>query len=229
MLYFKKSIKWIKDCFSLVGVVSFFAGVYSLALVDLFYFPEEITPAAFSAAFAGGALMLACYTTWKVKKWLKNKVDETAFKRTEDFLVNISHQKTQVEILRIRINLLLMKHTKESYKKTLDEMLLIEKETFKLSADSQIKLSILNSWGAVFKQQKAYNAASKKLISSLAYIEGFFINETSENIFMDEEATKEIKAIMSNLFSVAIVFEAIENKKFEDKIRFTSPLKKATE
>lgn len=90
MLYFKNSVKWIKDCFSLVGLVSFFAGVYSLALVDLFYFSEEITPTAFSAAFAGGALMLACYTAWKVNKWLNNKVNETAFKRSEELIQSIS-------------------------------------------------------------------------------------------------------------------------------------------
>ncbi|BCQ45413.1 hypothetical protein ERHA55_29400 [Erwinia rhapontici] len=102
MLYFKKFIKWMKGCFSLVGVVSFFAGVYSLALVDLFYFSEEITPPTFSAAFTGGAFMLACYTAWNVKKWLKNKINETAFKRSEELIQSASsYASSLVNLIRV--------------------------------------------------------------------------------------------------------------------------------
>lgn len=90
MRHIKKIIEWVAGFFSLVGFFCFLAGVYSLSLVDLFYFSEEITPATFSAAFAGGALILACYTALKVNKWLNNKINDTAFKKAEELIQSLS-------------------------------------------------------------------------------------------------------------------------------------------
>lgn len=34
--------------------------------------------------------MLACYTAWKVNKWLDSKINDTAFKRSEELIHSLS-------------------------------------------------------------------------------------------------------------------------------------------
>lgn len=222
LLYFKKALAWLKGCFSLVGLVSFFAGVYSLALVDLFYFSNEITPPAFSAAFAGGALILAGYTAIKVNRWINGKINETAFKRSEDFLTCFSQQMMQIETLFIRIDLLLLDTDREDYTQNLKKMNIEHEKTFKIATEAHAKLATLESWGVVFKQKKAYVERSTKLIGVLGYIEGFLLLRKSKEFTIDDNIRTNINTIKSKLRSIHYVMESIENIKFKDKINFTS-------
>ncbi|HHH1497821.1 TPA: hypothetical protein ACPZSC_004261, partial [Yersinia enterocolitica] len=79
--------------FYLSHVLFFFFGVMVTVVLlwVLYKDPTRITAPALAALTAMCTFLLALWSAFKVNKWLNSKVNEKAFKRTEEFLDEMIH------------------------------------------------------------------------------------------------------------------------------------------
>ncbi|ELY6083888.1 hypothetical protein SNO26_003107, partial [Cronobacter sakazakii] len=83
--------KWAKEQLErvkLLHIKSLIVGVLLTEFITwlLFKNPKKITAPGLSATVAVCALLLAIYSAYQVKKWVNSKINEKAFKRSEELL-----------------------------------------------------------------------------------------------------------------------------------------------
>ncbi|MFK8257124.1 hypothetical protein ACFL9S_04990 [Erwinia sp. AnSW2-5] len=229
MLYFEKPVKWMKVFFNPIGVVSFFAGVYSLSLVDLFYFSEEISPDAFSAAFAGGALMLAGYTGFKVNKWLNSKINDAAFKKAEEFMneyssfslkmLDISYKLRHINECGSEIEF------REPTTRTASDIIKSIEDLHKKIFDLLILHQLFTNWRIIFKESEKFGQSMFDIghsIETVKQIHSHSDNNINDFIFLLIGNNK-----LFETFEIqSRITEEILNIPFNEKFDFTSLAKK---
>ncbi|HCD3049388.1 TPA: hypothetical protein NBM42_005773, partial [Klebsiella variicola] len=83
---------------------------------------KRVTAPGLSSLVAVCALVLAIYSAFQVKKWMDNKVNETAFKKSEGFIDNLIQMNNNIVYLTVYIQILKMTNSNDAFEKVLDKI-----------------------------------------------------------------------------------------------------------
>lgn len=227
----------IKDRFNLSHVVGFFVGIVVTVIFNWVVFkdPKRITAPGVAALVAMSTFSLALWSAFKVEKWLKSKVNEKAFKRTEEFLdsyvelaLNIAKiysiakyigKRTTDQIISDRT---IIRNINDFAPEYLNSILTLitHENTFK-------------NWGIIFKHRNAH----KKIMSRLTKITPIIRNINDIAYEFDNSTTQEkdankmkahSKIIIQYIDSIYYSIDGIVKRGYSDIFEhtITSPSKK---
>ncbi|WP_438443170.1 hypothetical protein [Kluyvera georgiana] len=227
----------IKDRFNLSHIFGFVVGIVTTIAINwiLFKDPKRVTAPGLAALVALCTFSLALWSAFKVDKWLNSKVNEKAFKRTEEFLdsyidlaLNIAkiysiakyiRNKTTKQIITDRS---IIRNINEFAPEFLNSILTVavHENTFK-------------NWGIIFKHRKAHRKIMSRLkiivpiIRRMNEIAYEFDNSTTQE--KDANRMKEYSTtIIQYIDSVYYSVDGIVKRSYSDIFDYTvtSPVKK---
>ncbi|MCR4457060.1 hypothetical protein [Pseudescherichia sp. L3] len=149
-----------RDKLNLSHIIGFITGVViTLSILALTYkFPKWITAPGITALFAIGTFSLALYTAFQLKKWINSKVNEKAFKRSEELLDEFS--KYILAAANIQNFMLRMKaqeeYTEHSFSLMFEELKELQKKLIDSSHSQILIIHSFSHWGIKFIGKKYY-------------------------------------------------------------------------
>ncbi|CQH51391.1 TPA: hypothetical protein PXM78_000652 [Yersinia enterocolitica] len=154
--------------FYLSHVLFFFFGVMVTVVLlwVLYKDPTRITAPALAALTAMCTFLLALWSAFKVNKWLNSKVNEKAFKRTEEFLDEMIHYNLSIAKIYYICDLLRKAKFEEfnddiHLNKELNEYI---NEYFNVSLSIKVYENTFKHWGINLICRNHFNAIEKRWI-----------------------------------------------------------------
>ncbi|CNG02698.1 hypothetical protein ACULTK_003761 [Yersinia enterocolitica] len=155
--------------FYLSHILFFFFGVMVTVVLlwVLYKDPTRITAPALAALTAMCTFLLALWSAFKVNKWLNSKVNEKAFKRTEEFLDEMIHYNLSIAKIYYICDLLRKAKFEEfnddiHLNKELNEYI---NEYFNVSLSIKVYENTFKHWGINLICRNHFNAIEKKMDS----------------------------------------------------------------
>lgn len=173
----------------------------------LFKDPKRVTAPGVSVFLASCTFALALYSASQVKKWLNSKVNEKAFKRTEEFLDEISNQallsaKLQHLMYRIKNQ---KKFSNQIFSNINDELEPLLKDLSTSNTSQTLKTYTFAHWQVRLKGKQPYQKAKyhyDKFITEgyilSGLLKGYSANE-KHHINIDEHTIESLQHQRKNI------------------------------
>lgn len=208
--------------------------VFSIGVVFTIFFnlivnkePFEINSDSISALANVGTFIVALVAALQVKKWLDNKINETAFNKSEEFITELSRFNYRISVV---LNCLAKIPTIESDKDYLSfkqELALLHGISDKELEDLFTSFELFNNWGIRFTLHEE--------VSNGLFDAGYAIGVTeaiinavnnSDNLKDFKEFSIDMDLFLEKANSAMNYLSKVINIPFSEKFHFTSPSKK---
>jgi hypothetical protein len=228
--------KWAKKQFErvkLLHIKSLFVGVLLTEFITwlLFKNPKKITAPGLSATVAVCALLLAIYSAYQVKKWVNSKINEKAFKRSEELLEEFL--KLMVILARLKYALL---HVAKTEKLTEKNALTLKEEINKIQEDYFICISnqilLIHSfshWGIIFKCKKHWEKTRVHLTTCQSecntireQLAMFSSNANQAKKLSNEDIKTLANSIVGRIDTVGYIYDALLKRKYIDIFKYSN-------
>ncbi|HHH1914303.1 TPA: hypothetical protein ACPY4J_002995 [Yersinia enterocolitica] len=189
--------------------------------------PTRITAPALAALTAMCTFLLALCSALKVDEWLKNKINDSAYKQTESILEDIANLMIITEVVRKTIyNYADNKGTMDDLKKGKENLQAYNIKFISLHESVNIKIKMLRHWNT--KTTNEFDEATNVLSTSIKYANEYIeknINLThSQNRFIDN-----IYIINELKSAIEAISKMNYNEVFIHNDKITSPVEKVSE
>lgn len=191
----KSKLKKLRNEFKLSHVLWFFIGILITVAFNWIVYkdPKRITAPGVSALVAMSTFMLALWSAFKVNKWINSKVNEKSFKRTEEFLDELSS--LYLGLAKLYSVIEQIKDTKDFAN---DKILLgTAKDYINEYLNSIVKTTVLymsfSHWNIKFKKEMHFESIDSRLVKITKTARVILFN--IDNIQQNADNTKEIKNI----------------------------------
>ncbi|EKN4168192.1 hypothetical protein NUF60_000203 [Yersinia enterocolitica] len=213
----------------LINLLCFFFGIVVTVIVlwILYKDPTRITAPALAALTAMCTFLLALCSALKVDEWLKNKINDSAYKQTESILEDIANLMIITEVVRKTIyNYADNKGTMDDLKKGKENLQAYNIKFISLHESVNIKIKMLRHWNT--KTTNEFDEATNVLSTSIKYANEYIeknINLThSQNRFIDN-----IYIINELKSAIEAISKMNYNEVFIHNDKITSPVEKVSE
>ncbi|EMM2470541.1 TPA: hypothetical protein QHY55_005373 [Klebsiella pneumoniae subsp. pneumoniae] len=166
---------------------------------------KRVTAPGLSSLVAVCALVLAIYSAFQVKKWMDNKVNETAFKKSEGFIDNLIQMNNNIVYLTVYIQILKMTNSNDAFEKVLDKISYHVENILIKTSETYAFSSTFKVWGIDYINIKSFDEINKKLGHQLGYLYSLTISNeltletlNEKDIGLDK-IENELRAINSKL------------------------------
>lgn len=210
-----------------ISISSFIVGVFCGTVLTLvfnwiiFKSPKTVTAPGVAALLSICTFSLALWSAFKVDKWLKNKINETAFKKADDFVVSLCDLSNNVHEIIFNLNGIRISDNEEEYNYFINEL----KENLTLMSSNVFTLyghrNTFNTWCIIFHQSEALS----KISSRLGFVNGILTNVMMNGLHEFSEKNKDqIRRmyISAKLESTVMYLDAIIAKPYYEKFSLKS-------
>lgn len=166
---------------------------------------KRVTAPGLSSLIAVCALALAIYSAFQVKKWMDNKVNETAFKKSEGFIDNLIQMNNNIVYLTVYIQTLKMTDSNDAFEKVLDKISYHVESILIKTSETYAFSSTFKVWGIDYINIKTFDEINNKLGHQLGYLYSLTISNkltletlNEKDIGLDK-VEKELRAINSKV------------------------------
>lgn len=235
-------MKKLNFVFRLSNILFFFFGIMVTVILlwVLYKDPTRITAPALAALTAMCTFLLALWSAFKVNKWLNSKVNEKAFKRTEEFLDSIIDLTRSLAKVYYICNEL--KHTNLDRLKN-DKYLVKEAESYLLDYFNA-SLTVITyentfrHWDIKFLREKHHRAIMKRVNNASAIARNLLVlimninisKRDSDDLLIIKKASSDIKGLIDSCSPLLDSFIKLKyDQVFDHDKKPTSPTKKASE
>ncbi|WP_314419117.1 hypothetical protein [Pseudescherichia vulneris] len=170
-----------KIIFNISHIIGFFIGVLITITINwlLFKDPKKITAPGVAALITMCTFSLALYSAYQVKKWLNSKINETAFKKTDDFISELCTINNKILEVIFLIKKLELMSKKEEYNKCVEELFTCSLELKKSIMTAYNHSYTFPTWSIKFVQRKLFDKANGRVGFMLGFIEHTKHNDLS--------------------------------------------------
>ncbi|MEB8025551.1 hypothetical protein [Enterobacter hormaechei] len=228
--------KWAKEQLErvkLLHIKSLIVGVLLTEFITwlLFKNPKKITAPGLSATVAVCALLLAIYSAYQVKKWVNSKINEKAFKRSEELLEEFL--KLMVILARLKYAL---QHVAKTEKLTEKNALTLKEEINKIQDDYFICISnqilLIHSfshWEIIFKCKKYWEKTRVHLTICQSecntireQLAMFTSNANQAKKLSNEDIKTLANSIIGRIDTVGYIYDGILKRKYNDIFKYSN-------
>ncbi|MFW5405457.1 hypothetical protein [Pectobacterium carotovorum] len=222
----------LREKLNLSNILGFVVGVVVTIVINwiLFKDPKRVTAPGLAALVALGTFSLALWSAFKVDKWLNSKVNDTAFKKAEEFITELTKLNYRLSVLQNTLRGLTSVKTDKDYLSLKKEISFINGLSYDQLENLFTSVDLFNNWNIKFKyydklQEGLFKSGysigmMEKLVFSIDNIDdvsGYIEDNRSENLIL-EHLTPTIK-----------IFSEIIEIPFTEKFDLASPSKKTSE
>lgn len=210
------------DTLNISHIIGFFTGILITIAINWITFkdPKEITAPGVASLVAICTFSLALYSAYQVKKWLDSKINETAFKKTDEFINELCTINNKIEELIFSIKKLRFAKEKKEYEKAIEDLYNCTLEIQKSIMTAYNHSYTFPTWGIEFVQMKLFNKANGRVGFMIGLIEHSKHNDLSSfekrNIF-SKNLMSELGQLETASFWNHIILCKPYNKKFLKK------------
>ncbi|HDL7101283.1 TPA: hypothetical protein PXM79_004094 [Yersinia enterocolitica] len=192
----------------LINLLCFFFGIVVTVIVlwILYKDPTRITAPALAALTAMCTFLLALCSALKVDEWLKNKINDSAYKQTVSIMDDITKLMISNEMIRKNIysyqGINKKGHCNEDIKKQKEKLLKYNTEIISLHESMNIKIKMLNHWNA--KTTTEFDKVLVEINRSIKDV-NHCIEESCSNVHFLESISNEIEKLNTMKSAMEII------------------------
>lgn len=208
-----------KNIFNLSHIIGFFIGVLVTIIINwlLFKDPKKITAPGVASLVAICTFSLALYSAYQVKKWLNSKINETAFKKSDEFLSILCEVNNKLAELNMYVRTLHLRRNAKDYEKWIDHILTLNIELNKLIVSAYNCSYTFATWGIDFIQATLFDKAMfrcGRIIGNITSLGNMEIRNHEHCEFYIKELTELLGYMDSSYYYVHLIVSKPYHSKF---------------
>ncbi|EMG0806828.1 hypothetical protein V4Y22_003580 [Escherichia coli] len=222
----KSLVKKLLNKLEIIHIAFFLFGVIVTESITWLLFKDikKITAPGLSAIVAVVALSLAIYSAYQVKKWVFSKINEKAFKRSEELLEEFA--KMMIVLARLKYVMQrisqINKFSETNATSLKEELREIQNDYFMCISKQILITHTFSNWGVIFNYKKQFDKVRYHLTESQS--EGneirrrlyLIANSVPQGVNLDQQEIKTMaKGIIGRIDTVANILDSIMRMKYE--------------
>ncbi|WP_065358473.1 hypothetical protein [Kluyvera georgiana] len=219
----------MKNKLNLSHILGFVIGITITIATNwiLFKDPKRVTAPGLAALVALCTFSLALWSAFKVDKWLNSKVNDTAFKKAEEFTTELTRLNYRISVLQNTLNKLVSVDNDKDYYSLKKEISFINRLSYEQLENLFISFDLFNNWNIRFKYHDKLQEGLFEAGFSIAMMEELvFTIEKTNNFSEYKEENISIDLILEHITPAIQIFSEILEIPFTEKFDLTSPSKK---
>ncbi|WPU21430.1 hypothetical protein RI049_15230 [Cedecea neteri] len=206
------------------NIVAFATGVIFTIFFNLIVNKEpfEINSDSVSALANVGTFLVALIAALQVKKWLNSKINETAFKKSEEFISELTKFNYRLSVALNCIKSISDMQSDEDFISFKEELALLHGLSYKELESLFTSIDLFNNWGIEFMNHKEIDEGLDSAGYSVGATEKLIeITNSVDDLEEFMEHDIDVDFLSEKLSTTITIFSDIIKTPFTEKFKFT--------